>query len=257
VAVDKEHSFKMKHYGHMIENNLFWKGLYGNWEQNSLKTWALLCSNSKIIFDIGANTGVYSMVAGAVNPLASVHAFEPFTAIYKKLQANITLNGFDTKANCVAVSNFTGDAVIYSEDPEFAYSVTVNQNLWAKGKEVTEIKIKTITLKDYIESNAISGIDLMKIDVETHEPEVMEGFGKYFLEFKPVVLIEVLNDDVVNKLNIFFSASTGQRIFQVNEENGLVPVDALCKSEHNNFLIVPEEKMEMVKHSVLDVINTI
>ncbi len=37
----------------------------------------------------------------------------------------------------------------------------------------------------------------MKIDVETHEPEVMEGFAEYYLKFKPIILIEVLNDQIL------------------------------------------------------------
>ena len=241
IKVDDSHQFKIMHYGYEVENNLFWKGLYGSWEKHSMKLWTALSRESEVIFDIGANTGVYSMVAKAVNPHAAVHAFEPFKAIYKKMTDNAALNDFDVKGNCTAVSNYTGNAVIYAENADFAYSVTVNQNLWAKDKEFIKMDIKTITLKDYIESNNISKIDLMKIDVEMHEPEVMEGFGEYFKKFKPVLLIEILNEEIADKLNKYFDPAS-YSFYNIDEQNGMKKTNVLSKSNYYNYLIVPAEK---------------
>jgi hypothetical protein len=41
--------------------------------------------------------------------------------------------------------------------------------------------------------------NLVKLDVETHEPQVLEGFGKP-LNASMVFLIEVLNDDLGMKV---------------------------------------------------------
>lgn len=245
LEVDDRKSFKVMHYGHTVENDLFWKGLYGNWEKHALTAWIELCKNSSIIFDIGANTGIYSLLAKTVNPSAEVHAFEPFEAIYEKLVHNAAINHYNIKSNCKAVSNYSGDAVIYTEDPNFAYSVTVNQNLWVNDKQAIKLDIKTITLQDYIIQNNISAIDLMKIDVETHEPEVMEGFGSYYDAFKPILLIEVLTDDVVTKLNNIFAASN-VIMYHIDEEKGLQQVPRLFKSKFYNFLIVPQQKKELL-----------
>jgi len=204
VKVNEKQSFKMMHYGHPIENDLFWKGLYGSWEKKSMKLWSDLSRKSNTIFDIGANTGVYSMVSKAVNSSADVHAFEPFKTIHKKLDYNAGINNFKIHINCKAISNYTGEGVIYTDGSDFAYSVTVNKNLWVNDKEPVKLNIKTITLKEYIEQNNITNIDLMKIDVETHEPEVMEGFSPYFDQFNPILLIEILNDEVALKLNNYF-----------------------------------------------------
>lgn len=245
LAVDKNSKFKVMHYGHTVENDLFWNGIYGNWEKNALTVWIELCKNSTVIFDIGANTGIYSLLAKTVNPSTEVHAFEPFKAIYEKLAHNAAINQYNIKSNCKAVSNYSGDAVIYTEDPNFAYSVTVNQNLWVKDKQAIKLDIETITLQDYIEQNNISSIDLMKIDVETHEPQVMEGFGWYYNEFKPILLIEVLTEEVVTKLNDIFAVSN-VIIYHINEENGPQEVPRLFKSKHYNFLIVPQQKKDLL-----------
>lgn len=241
VRVDDLQSFKMMHYGHRIENEIFWTGLYGNWEKHSMKLWSILAKESKVIFDIGANTGIYSMVAKAINPCSEVHAFEPFEAIYKKLVRNAVINDFEIHSNCKAVSDYSGDGVIYTGDANFAYSVTVNQNLWVKDKEPIKLNIKTITLKDYIEQNNITHIDLMKIDVETHEPEVMEGFSTYLKLFRPIILIEILNNEVAQKLNCYFDPSD-YAFYNIDEQIGLKKTETLLKSNSYNYLIVPKEK---------------
>ena len=41
-----------------------------------------------VIFDIGANTGIYSMVTKAINPSSKIHAFEPSKQTYFKLKLN-------------------------------------------------------------------------------------------------------------------------------------------------------------------------
>lgn len=237
-------TFKMVHYGHQLENDIFWKGLFNGWEKHSMRIWATLAAQADVIFDIGANTGVYSLVAKAKNNRAAVHAFEPFGAICTKLSRNASLNKYDIRCNCLAVSDYTGDAVIYTADKDFAYSVTVNQNLWVTEGEPIKLDIKTITLNDYIEQQHITKLDLVKIDVETHEPEVMAGFNKYFLHLKPVVLIEILNENVAEKLAPYFPAQEFD-FYNIDERSGIKKVAALSKSDFYNFLIVPKEKAHL------------
>jgi len=244
VDLGNQQNFKMVHYGYSLENELFWKGLYNGWEKYSMRIWAALSANANVIFDIGANTGIYSLVAKTKNEKASVYAFEPFQAIYKKLVYNAEINAYDIHCNCAAISNYTGNGVIYAANENFAYSVTVNQNLWVKDSKPIKIDIKTTTLKDYIEQHNIQAIDLMKIDVETHEPEVMEGFVDYFLQFKPILLIEILNDEVAGKLNNYFAPADFD-FYNIDELVGIKKVYKLSKSDYYNFLIVPKEKAHL------------
>lgn len=253
VEVNEAKGFKIVHYGYPIENDLFWKGLYDSWEGHSMEIWALLSKESKVIFDIGANTGVYSLVSKSVNPDSEVHAFEPFEAIYKKMIHNFNINDFKIISNCKAISNYTGDAIIYTDGSDFAYSVTVNKNLWVKNIEPVKLNIKTITLKEYIEKNNVSNIDLMKIDVETHEPEVMQGFIPYFNQFNPILLIEILNDEVAQKLNDYFDNSK-YSFYNIDEKTGIRKTSTLLKSDFYNYLIVPKEKEnwynEVIKNKI-------
>lgn len=245
IHITRQKYFKMIHYGYKLENDLFWTGLNGNWEAQSMKIWTTLCKESKTIFDLGANTGVYSLVAKVINPDSDVHAFEPFGSICEKLNQNNAINDFDININCEAVSNYTGEGTIYSENPDFAYSVTVNKNLWVKDKDPIAIKIKTITLKEYIEKEKIERIDLMKIDVETHEPEVIEGFGEYLYKLQPIILIEVLTDECAHKLSNYFKPELFE-FYNIHEKQGITKSDYLTKSTEFNYLIIPKGKVNAV-----------
>ena len=76
----------------------------------------------------------------------------------------------------------------------------------------------------------------MKIDVETHEPEVLQGFSKYLSKHRPTMLIEILNDDVgkeVNKLVL----GLGYLYFNIDEDGGIRQVSEITKSDYYNYLL--------------------
>ena len=231
-------SFKMQHYGYTIENEAFWLGLDEGWEKVSMGLWSKLSQDSDVIFDVGANTGIYSLVSQAVNPKASVYAFEPVERVYNKLEHNFRLNKYPIVGIEKAASNYNGGATIYDEaDSEHILSVAVNKNLLPEEANVLPTEIKTVRLESFIEENELNKIDLMKIDVETHEPEVLEGMGKYLVKHKPTMLIEILNNDVgeaveslVNGLDYLY--------FNIDEGNSSIrKVDTITKSDYFNYLI--------------------
>jgi hypothetical protein len=105
---------------------------------------------------------------------------------------------------------------------------------------VKEFEIDTITLKDFIEKQGMTKIDLMKIDVETHEPEVLEGMREYLGKFNPVMLIEILNEEVAAKLNKLL-AGLDYLYFNIDENNGVRQVKEVTKSDYYNFLFCKKE----------------
>ena len=240
VKVDKSSSFFVHHYGYQIENEIFWAGLAGGWEKESMKLWIKLCKLSKNIFDVGANTGIYSLVAKAVKPEANVYAFEPVKRVKAKLDQNLKLNNFNVFAEELALSDYDGDAIIYDQEVEHTLSVAVNKNLAEDGIKTIQVRIKTITLKTYIEEQGIETIDLMKIDVETHEPQVLAGMGVYLKQFKPTLLIEILNDDIAKKIEILVEGC-GYRFYNIDEKNPPKLVTSITKSDYYNFLICSQE----------------
>lgn len=230
------HHFLIEHHGYQIENELFWSGLTEGWEKISMKLWIELCKDSDTIIDIGANTGIYSLVAKAINPSAKIYGFEPVKRVFEKYQKNCTLNKFDIKCIDFAASNFDGEAIIYDSPSEHVYSVTVNKNLSPDNIKTIETKIKTKKLSTFIKEFNVSKIDLIKIDVETHEPEVLEGMEEFLNKFQPTLLIEILNDDIGKKVQSIIK-NIDYLYFNIDEVNTPKKVDKIIKSDYYNYLI--------------------
>ena len=235
VRIDDSSQFRMMHYGFQLENQIFWKGLTNGWEKESIKLWIELCRQSSVILDIGANTGVYSLIANAVNPNAEVYAFEPVKRVYTKLKQNIALNGYDIHAFEMAVSNYNGEALIYDLPTEHIYSVTINKNLSAEPSTI-ETKVATVTLETFLQANKVQRVDLIKIDVETHEPEVLEGYGEIFKKQQPTVLVEILTEDVATRLNATLK-SFDYLYFNIDECGQISQDDCLHPRASYNYLI--------------------
>ena len=242
VLIDKDRQFLMHHYGYLVENEVFWGGLYGNtWEPVSLKIWTQLCKESNYIIDAGANTGIYSLIAKEVNPACTVVAFEPVKKVYRMLLKNKELNDYDFLCIEKALSNSDGEAMIYDDlSSNHSYAATVNVNLRPNNKKVAASKITTIKLETFIENQNVKQIDLMKIDVETHEPELLEGLGKHLKQFAPTMLIEILNDEIAKRVQDLIK-EIPYLYFNINEEKGLRIVSSLSKSDGYNFLICKKE----------------
>lgn len=238
VPVDDSHALRLRSYGSSIENSIFWAGLTGEWEAASIKLWIKLAKEAKVVFDVGANNGIYALIAKAVNPGAKVYAFEPLDRIFEKLVYNNQLNNFDIICIKCGVSNEDGTATFYDIPDENSYSSSLNSDFAAeRGETISPITIETIRLDTFIKQNNLHQIDLMKIDVETFEPEVLEGMGEYLEKFKPTLLIEILTDEVAQRIENLVS-NKGYLYFDINDAADSVKrVEQLTKSSSFNYLI--------------------
>jgi FkbM family methyltransferase len=214
-------SFQLIHHGFELENAVFWSGLTGDWEGHSMALWIELCRSADVIYDVGANTGIYALVAKSVNPSAEVHAFEPVARVYDKLVSNDELNGFGVRCVKAALSDKDGTATIFDQPSDHVYSVTVNQNRAPPGTEVFESTIETRRFDTYARASGAGAArpSLMKIDVETHEPEVLSGMGELLGKSRPDLLIEILDDDVGARVETILDG-LGYDYFGLDERGG-------------------------------------
>lgn len=190
----------MTNHNSKLETQLFWGGVEGYEEGHSLRVWARLCKGASTILDIGANTGLFSLVAKAVNPEAMVHAFEPIERIAQMLQENCEHNQFEVAVHTVAVSDTDGEAVIYDLPLSHHYVASLHQQEAAHhygrpSSELVQRRVPTVTLATFIQQQQITQVDLMKIDVEGHEVQVLAGMGAYLHTMQPAILLELKSPD--------------------------------------------------------------
>lgn len=221
--------FWIKNNGGPIEEEILWKGLFSTLEKDCGWIWVQLCEFSETIFDIGANIGLYSLIAQARNPQAQIFAFEPSRQTFETLQANCKLNRFHIQCLQLAISNSTEEDVVFYDFPD-PHQTTASlspekvKNASGFSGEVDEYPVRTITLSDFIKEKKIKNVDLIKLDIELHEPEAIEGMGKYLEVFKPVIIMEVLTEQVAKKLNTLLPLEEYQ-IYRLRESQTAQPVE--------------------------------
>lgn len=224
-----------------IENEVFWYGLENGWEKVSMKLWIKLAKHSKTILDIGANTGVYSLVAATINSQAKVYAFEPVKRTSQIFKRNLDLNP-NLKIQLVekAVSNSDSVAEFYDLPTDSQYSASLNAEMLASFPNRISYEVETIQLDSFTELKN-QKIDLIKLDVEMHEPEALEGMMEIIKRDNPFILIEILTDEIGQKIQDLFS-QLGYSFFNIDEVNIPSKLTQLKASDHYNYLFVPKNK---------------
>ena len=62
----------------VIANDIFYSGIFGNFEGETLRLWWEISKEvNGLVLDIGAHSGIYSLVAATANKQSSIVAFEP------------------------------------------------------------------------------------------------------------------------------------------------------------------------------------
>ncbi len=243
VRVPESGSFRMRHHGYMIENELFWRGIEG-WEKISLELWKRLCRRSDTIIDVGANTGVYSLIAKVVNPNATIIAVEPVQRVFNKLEENIALNGGGIHAVRAAMTDHEGEVTLYDAPHlEHVLGVSLNKEriYVVEGQSVLPVSVPARTMAGIAQQYGLPRVDLMKIDVETHEPEVLAGFVDLLRRDRPSLLIEILNDDVAGRVEKLVSG-LGYVYYNIDDETWPPEkTGTLTKSKHFNYLFCQPE----------------
>ena len=140
-------------------------------------------------FDIGANVGFYSFfVAPLCGRSGSVHAFEANPLLIEHLRRSAALNESQTNiiVNPVAIGR-EGNKTLELYDPEKIGGSSLYQLEWLeKSKSVT---VPLTTIDDYVKSNRITRLDVVKIDIEGAELDAFCGMEETFEKCPPSVIL--------------------------------------------------------------------
>jgi FkbM family methyltransferase len=145
--------------------------------------------NGGTFLDVGANIGYFSLLA-ARRKNVKVLAFEPSPREVKRLQRNVTLNGF---------GNISIFPIGLSDKEEYLslnlgmdYNPGTN-SLLSLGERAGQVRCLFTTLDRVLLRSEIADIRLCKIDVEGHEPAVLEGMRPLMgLLRKTVFVVEIV-----------------------------------------------------------------
>lgn len=171
---------------------------YGEWSEGENIIMSQFISKGDTVIDIGANLGTTVLsLSKQVSDKGKVLAFEPQSIMSQCLHTNLTLNDIsNVSVFNIAISNETGWS--YINDQDFVDSGRFGE----AGISDEGTRIKTIRL-DELELEHCS---LVKIDVESHEWEVIQGGQRFLRKHKPVLYMEAKKEvkGTKNYLNWLF-----------------------------------------------------
>jgi FkbM family methyltransferase len=200
--------------------------------------------------DIGANDGVYSLVAGKkLQAAGSVIAFEPSPREFLRLETHFRLNRmppphFRAEPQALGLKSGLRPFVQVTSGDTSRSGFRAPSS----GDPVRDISVATTTLDEYVASSGFTQINVIKLDVEGGEMDVLCGATAAIARFRPVFICEVLDTaaepwgyparDIVSAL-----AALDYRWFDVSESGLLTPHQ--MRSEYprvKNYVAIPREK---------------
>jgi FkbM family methyltransferase len=125
------------------------------------------------IVEIGANVGTFAIYAAAADPRVKLYSYEPIPENYKVLIENIAANGFQerVKAFNLGVAGTSGKRDFYlASSPEHSFIPA--------GGSSRSVTVNCLSLRDVLDSNNLTKVDLLKINAEGAEYEILYSAPK-------------------------------------------------------------------------------
>jgi len=141
-------------------------------------------SGLQIIFDVGANIGIWSIEAHKIFLNSSIYSFEPMPEVFARLQENVAGRG-DIHIFNFALAKEKGTLSFNYYPNEILFSSIYSHH---KGSESKTIQVNTIDGDSFCKENKIQVIDFLKLDVEGSEHLVLEGFKQMLTSQKIKVI---------------------------------------------------------------------
>jgi FkbM family methyltransferase len=164
------------------------------YEHDSLMVWAKMQKAGGIALDVGAYTGLFSIIAAKHG--ARVIAFEPMPANHLRIRINASRNKVTRWVTVLptAVSDYEGTATLnYNPNVTLTTGASLETGI---ANHAAGIVVNCIT----IDSLALDEVAAIKIDTERHEPCVLRGAMETIKRFRPPMLIETLDGDMRNQI---------------------------------------------------------
>ena len=219
-----------------------------SYEPASLTLWKILSKDMDLVIDIGAHTGIYSIVA-AKDSECKVISLEPMALNIARLVVNKIYNNLENISPMAAACSHSSGQILFNPFKNMEYLTSGNSLESIASENIHAIETITIdNLSKHLDKNTNL---LIKVDVEGHEHHVLRGALETVTSLRPIFLLECIDKDAGNECTKILNKYEYQ-YFNINEENY-----SLTSSKHIypelingkpnmgmlNKLIIPIEKV--------------
>jgi FkbM family methyltransferase len=191
-----------------------------HWECGTQPVLFNLARDAEMFVDIGAYSGIYTLIASAASPTLRTVACEPNPMKLAQLMSNVELNDLGRRVRIVgqALSSHAGRARLNRPSDDSQASL-----LPAPGGPPTanSVEVDVVTGDELL---AGLPVDLIKIDVEGLEPEVLDGMPDLLQARRPTIIAECLDHAALSRLWETARRYGYQHAYHL-DETGPVPLD--------------------------------
>ncbi len=156
----------------------------GGMDSTAVRLFSELSRDARGVLDVGAFTGVYSVLAAVDGRPTDVIAFEPNPKILPLLRRNLAANGLHGSVRIVEAAVLDSPGRVKLTIPADTTAASTAPD--TVGEEV-EVAATTIDL-----TAGSVPIDLIKIDIEGAEAAALRGGNAVIGQWEPDILVELL-----------------------------------------------------------------
>lgn len=233
-------NLKLRSNNNLIDIYIFWYGIFGVWEPTQLRLWSSLVKDADTILDVGANTGVYSLIASS-NEKANVYAFEPVPVVREMLKENLDLNNLNQVMIVpVIVGDRIGQETIYIPWQGWTDVASINKEFaekFVREDKMQEIVCEMTSLDSFLEFSKVpmNAKILCKIDVEGAEKRVLNGMKESLINRNISFTAELLDSDFYDE--VVSMLPSGYKVYAINESSKKVELCNAFVSTASNYYI--------------------
>lgn len=153
-------------------------------------------ASDDVVYDVGANTGVYSLAVAATHPHARVVTFEPDPSVASHLAANVRANGFENvTVREAGVGAETGTRRFYRSTYDELGSFRADRAAAWEADVRDTAEVPVVALDDVVADGSHPPPDHLKIDVEGGAAAVVDGARDVLESARPRVYFEPHDGD--------------------------------------------------------------
>jgi len=175
----------------LIASALAFRGLAG-WEPETLSVFQALLPGARTFVDVGASTGLFSLLAALDDPARRVWAFEPSPATARALRRNLARNAVtNVEVRELALAAEDGAAELWIPPGE---SLPLGASTLAGFRAgAVAVPVRACRLDALADAEAWPTVDVLKLDTEGSEPAVLAGARELLARDEPWIVCEVLS----------------------------------------------------------------
>lgn len=212
------------------------QNFYG-WEDVARQIYSEWCAESQVVIDVGAYSGVYTILAMTNGGPVNIICFEPNPRMLVHLEKNIDLNSnsrVKVLVNRFGLSSIDGE-MRFAESEHTSASQIIDDADTPDSSTSNEKYSKVRVAK--LDSLRIDGrIDLVKVDIEGHEKDFLLGSFETLTKDKPIILMEALDSIEYAKQKEILETIGYTHVIPIRERNGEVKNYVWVGKEADHFL---------------------